>query len=109
MRKNLVHAQVLLKLFRQPYWVHLGDSFEEVIGFSHFEPQTHFQNFRRSLFKIKTRRRPPRPATCGHWAHLEDSFDEVICFITTSALPGCADRSVSPSEYRRTEYDEKLS
>ena len=45
----------------------------------------------------------------GMRAHLGDSFDEVIGFITTSALPGCADRSVSSSEYRRTEYDEKLS
>ena len=29
-------------------------------------------------------------------------------FITTLVYPGCADRSVSSSEYRRTEYDEKL-
>ena len=48
-------------------------------------------------------------ALAPDWAHLGDSFDEVIGFITTSALPGCADRSVSSSEYRRTEYDKKLS
>ena len=34
---------------------------------------------------------------------------QVISFVTTSALPGCADRSVSLIEYRRTEYDGKLS
>ena len=32
-----------------------------------------------------------------------------IDFITTLVYPGCADRSVSSSEYGRTEYDEKLS
>ena len=32
----------------------------------------------------------------------------VIGFITTSQLPGCAAPSVFSSEYRRTEYDEKL-
>ena len=34
-----------------------------------------------------------------------DSFDEVLDFITTSALPGCADPSDLSSEYRRPEYD----
>ena len=49
----------------------------------------------------RRRRRRRRPAGCGKGA--------VIGFITTSALPGCADRSVSSSEYRRHEYDEKFS
>ena len=42
-------------------------------------------------------------------AHLGLGRGQLSVFITTSALPGCADRSVSSSEYRRPKYDEKLS
>ena len=49
-----------------------------LIKICHLQPKTHFRNFRRSFFQIKTCRRPPRPATRGHWAHLGESFDEVI-------------------------------
>ena len=53
------------------------------------------------FLRRRRRRRRRRPPGFGKGA--------VIVFITTSALPGCADRSVSSSEYRRPEYDEKLS
>ena len=64
--------------------------------------------------------RDPGPCCMGPWtrAHgprqdLPGKISQPRCprpiFITTPALPGCADRSVSSSEYRRPEYDRKLS
>ena len=50
------------------------------------------------FFRRRRRRRPP-------------GFEKgaVIGLITTSALPGCADRSVSSSKYRRPEFYGKSS